>query len=338
MVLRRIGGRVGHLLGTHDPNGPEPDHRYHHHSQRPVKRQPVQVERAVRIRVERPVEPEHRRGNCDQYDQVLPPERLCAHQQADRGHSQDQVDELDGKRSGRRGHEEGGEVAGQAEPVEGVAVEPDQDQNAGTEYDHQVPHPRRVVTRRLRKERGQQAVAAQCEVATSDGDADRQRQCGGVEDHDQVDDGGEPRPDVLGGEVVQGLGIQPGALVDRRLSEPDRDRVGHDHVEQGRGTHRADQCPRNRPGGIVALLAQRCRRLEADEQQDAQHHAVEHGVHGGSAGVEDIDRVVRLGDDRNRQDQHRGERQSCKREHGADRDPHADVVQRDDQRQEQQRQ
>ena len=72
-------------------------------------------------------------------------------------------------------------------------------------------------------------------------------------------------------------GSSQAPFLDRRLPEADRDRVRHDHVEQRGGAHGADQRPWDRLGR--AWLSSPSRgRLEAHEQQDAEHHAVEDGV------------------------------------------------------------
>jgi hypothetical protein len=192
VVLCRIGRGVGDLLWPHHSDGREPDRGEHHHAERPVERQPVEVRGVVRIGVERTPESEHGCRDGNEHDQVLPPDGVRPDEQSDRRDREDQVDELDGERAGRGRHEERRELARQTEPVERVAVETDQDQDAPADRDHEVANPRGVVPRCLREERRQQAVATEGEVAAADGDADRERKRGCVEDHDQVDNGREP--------------------------------------------------------------------------------------------------------------------------------------------------
>ena len=86
--------------------------------------------------------------------------------------------------------------------------------------------------------------------------------------------------------------------------------------------------------GSRALLTDRGRRLEADEQQDAEQHAAQHAAAGDAEQrrfprVEHGQRVsvrAALGDDDQRQQQHRNERDRREGEHRADRDAHAQVV------------
>ena len=85
---------------------------------------------------------------------------------------------------------------------------------------------------------------------------------------------------------------------------------------------------------VVGLLGDRGRRLEADEQQDAEQHPAEDAAVGeaeqrGLAGVEHRQRVAAvtaLGDDHDAERHHRDEREPGEREHRADRDAHPQVV------------
>ena len=91
---------------------------------------------------------------------------------------------------------------------------------------------------------------------------------------------------------------------------------------------------------VLGLLADRGRRLEADEEEDAEQDAAEHATAGdpeqrGLARVEHrqgVPVLAALGDDHEREDQHRHERDHGERQHRADREAHAEVVEDEDDR------
>ena len=91
---------------------------------------------------------------------------------------------------------------------------------------------------------------------------------------------------------------------------------------------------------VLRLLADRRRGLEADEEEDPEQDPAEHAAAGdaeerGLARVEHRQRVpvlAALGDDHDREDQHRDERDAGEGQHGPDREPHAEVVEDEDDR------
>jgi hypothetical protein len=82
----------------------------------------------------------------------------------------------------------------------------------------------------------------------------------------------------------------------------------------------------------MGLLANRGRRLEADEQGDGEQDGVEDAVQRGVAGAErreGVTGVAALGDDRDGQDQERDQGHHGEGEHAADGQPDPEVVQAD---------
>jgi hypothetical protein len=82
----------------------------------------------------------------------------------------------------------------------------------------------------------------------------------------------------------------------------------------------------------VGLLSDRGRGLEADEQRDREQDPVEDAVGRAVVGGEHRQRVAgvaALGDDRDGQDQERDQRDAGQREHAADGQAHAEVVEPD---------
>ena len=126
---------------------------------------------------------------------------------------------------------------------------------------------------------GQQPVAAEREEAAPDEDADRERERHRVEDHDELEEGREPRADVLGRHLAHGARRErPGALGDGLLAVADREGERHQDEERARGADRPEHGARDRVMRVVRLLAERGRRLEADEEQDSEQDAAEHAA------------------------------------------------------------
>ena len=130
----------------------------------------------------------------------------------------------------------------------------------------------------------------------------------------------------------------PRALGDGLLPVANRERERHQDVEGRAGADRAEDGARDGVVRVARLLAERRGRLEAHEQQDPQQDAAQHAPARDAeqrrlARVEHRERhavLPALADDHDREDHHRDERHDGERQHRADGDPDADVVQEQD--------
>ena len=215
MVFSGVRSRVVDLVATGHDDDHEPDEGEDQQPYRPGGSDPVEVRAVVRRGIEGTVEPEHgrRHGNCN--DQVLPPFVPTLGDEPKRRHGEDEIDELDRERTDRGRENERRELIIGEERHElasvdeaelgGVARDADEhDEADAADGNHQIADPRRVVARGLREEGREQPVAAQREEAAADHDADRERERHGVEDHDELENGREPRADVERRQLADG--------------------------------------------------------------------------------------------------------------------------------------
>ena len=119
-------------------------------------------------------------------------------------------------------------------------VRHDQQEHAA-DHDHQVADPRRVVPRGLGEHLGQQAVAAQREVAAAD---EPRRSPAPVRSRRGSRPGRSACRATIPRTAWPSCRARPGRVPTRpsrrRLAVADRDRVGHDHEEHRRGRDRPE--------------------------------------------------------------------------------------------------
>ena len=101
-------------------------------------------------------------------------------------------------------------------------------------------------------------------------------------------------------EVLPGIRRSRRHLREVAETRPDHPGVGAEDVEQADSEGREDNGARDRPAGTPSLLAQRRRRLEADEGQDGEHHPLEDAVVRACGRMRRVERlegeIARIGD------------------------------------------